>query len=127
MNFSKKAEYGLRAVVVLAKNYPQMTSITEIAKGEKISAKYLEQLFATLRQKNIIKSQQGKTGGYVLSKKPDFVRVGRVIEALEGPIKIMDCQSKQCNSKKCRSKKVWKTLEKQIKRTLNEIKLSELI
>ena len=127
MNFSKKAEYGLRAMVFLAKKYPITTSIKEISSTENISAKYLEQLFTKLRQEKIVVSQKGKGGGYVLCKKPDLIRVGRIIEALEGPIKIMDCANQKCVSRRCRSKKVWLILEKQIKKTLNEIKLSDLI
>ncbi len=127
MNFSKKAEYGLRAVVFLAKKYPETISIKEISSMENISAKYLEQLFTKLRQEKIVVSQKGKGGGYILCKKPDLIRVGRIIEALEGPIKIMNCADKKCSSRKCQSKKVWLLLEKQIKQTLNKIKLSELI
>ncbi|HFC36375.1 MAG TPA: Rrf2 family transcriptional regulator [Candidatus Moranbacteria bacterium] len=127
MNFSKKAEYGLRAVVFLAKNYPATKSVREISLTENISAKYLEQLFVKLKKEKIVMSRKGKDGGYILCKKPDLIRVGRIIEALEGPIKIMNCADKKCNSRKCQSKKVWLLLEKQIKQTLNKIKLSELI
>ncbi len=126
MYFSKKAEYGLRAVVALTRVYPNLKSITEISSEENISAKYLEQLFSDLRREAIIISRQGASGGYTLSKKPTLIRVGEVIEALEGPIQVMDCSNKKCNSRKCQSKKVWITLERQIKSTLNKIKLSEL-
>lgn len=126
MYFSKKAEYGLRAVVALARIYPKLKSVTEISLEENISAKYLEQLFSDLRRKTIIISRQGASGGYTLSKKPASIRVGKVIEALEGPIQVMDCSNEKCHSKKCQSKKVWITLERQIKLTLNKIKLSEL-
>ncbi len=127
MNFSKKAEYGLRAMVFLAKNYPVTKSVREISLAENISAKYLEQLFSKLKQEKIVVSRKGKDGGYTLYRRPSAIKVGQIIEALEGPIKIMNCANKECYSKKCHSKKVWLILEKQIKQTLNKIKLSELI
>ena len=127
MYFSKKAEYGLRAVVFLAENYPKSKSISEISLKENISAKYLEQIFTNLKRFHIVVSRRGPAGGYSLSEKPTLIRVGQVIEALEGPIQVMNCSNKKCHSKNCRSKKVWLTLEQQIKSTLNKIKLSELI
>ncbi len=127
MYFSKKAEYGLRAIVVLAKNYPNLKSISEISSEENISAKYLEQIFTLLKQSKIIVGYKGASGGYKLSKNPKIIRVGQIMESLEGPIQIMNCSNKKCNSKKCNSKKVWISLEKQIKRTLNNIRLNELI
>jgi Rrf2 family transcriptional regulator, cysteine metabolism repressor len=128
MKFSTRAGYGLRAMTNLAKNYPQQKSIHEISNEEGISLKYLEQLFRTLRKNNLIKSQKGREGGYVLAKNPKAIKVGEIIEILEGPIAPMECAEGICNSKcSCASSVVWTKLQTQIKKTLYGIKLSELI
>lgn len=127
MKFSTKAEYGLRAMVVLARDYPYLRSITEISLEENISAKYLEQIFIKLRGADIIVSQKGKSGGYTLTREPSKITVGEIVETLEGKIEPTKCNSPECKNNQCASKKVWVKLSQEIKRTLDNIKLSDLI
>jgi Rrf2 family transcriptional regulator, cysteine metabolism repressor len=127
MKFSTRAGYGLRATVNLAKNYPQQKNLLEISKEEGISLKYLEQLFSVLKKNKLIVSQKGREGGYTLSQNPKQIRVGKIIEILEGPIVPMECASGECNGHcSCASSVVWTKLQTQIKKTLYGIKLSEL-
>lgn len=127
MNFSTKAEYGLRAMVVLANHYPNLISVTEISKEENISMKYLEHLAQELRRNDLVVGIKGKGGGYVLSREPGKISVSEIVEALEGRIDPMQCQSGECKNKRCVSKQVWVKLGKEIKNTLSKIKLSELV
>lgn len=128
MRFSTRAEYGLRAMVNLAQNYPQKRSIKEIAKEETISVKYLEKLMSELKKNNLVKSLRGKEGGYVLGEKPERITAGKIIEILEGSIAPMSCAEGFCQANcHCPSSSVWIKLGKQIRKTLYEIKLSELI
>lgn len=127
MHFSTKAEYGLRAIVNLADAYPQIKSLTDVSKKEKISLKYLERLMGEMRRKKLITSHKGKLGGYVLARAPKDINAGEIIEALEGPIEFMQCESSHCTSKNCRPKKVWLALGKQIRETLKNITLEDLI
>lgn len=126
MRFSTKAEYGLKAMVNLAISFPEIKNIKAIASEEEISVKYLERLMGILRENNLVNSHQGKNGGYALAKQPTYIKVGKIIEALEGPI-LIKCEREECRLKKCPSKKVWMKLGKQIKETLYGIKLSDLI
>jgi Rrf2 family transcriptional regulator, cysteine metabolism repressor len=127
MKFSTKAEYGLRAMTSLALDYPEVKSIQDISREEGISAKYLERLMNELRKEKLVKSYKGKSGGYMLAKNSNKIRVGEIINVLEGPLDLRGCNSGKCTSKKCLSKKVWLELEKQMKKTLQKIKLSDLI
>lgn len=127
VHFSTKAEYGLRAMVNLARAYPTQKNITEISQEENISAKYLETLIGKLRKNNLLKSQKGKNGGYVLFENPRKIMVGEIIEVMEGPL-VSKCDGSGCaQMKKCASSIVWNTLNKQILKTLYGIKLSDLI
>jgi Rrf2 family protein len=128
MKFSTRAGYGLRAVVNLARIYPRQNSIHQISREEGISFKYLEQLFRILKKNRIIRSAKGRKGGYRLSNSPGSFKVGKIIEALEGPVVSMECASGKCNSNcDCSSGIVWIKLQKQIRKTLYSIKLSDLI
>jgi len=115
-------------MVNLAGSYPDSKSAQQIAKEEHISLKYLERIFGILRRNRLVMSHRGKSGGYTLSQKPNTLSAGEIIEALEGTIAPMGCNSLLCSQKKyCASSKVWGILEKQIHTTLYGIKLSKLI
>jgi len=127
VKISTKGEYGLRAAVNLAQNYPKIKNVKEISQEENISLKYLERLVGEMRKKEIVKSFKGKDGGYILAKKPSEISAGEVIESMEGKM-IPKCYGTNCsNIGKCASSSVWIKLDEQIKKTLYEIKLSDLI
>jgi len=134
MKFSTKAEYGLRALVNLAKNQGSgYYSLAQIAKTEKISLAYLERLFAKLKKNNIVKSQKGIKGGYRLFKPATQISVKEIFTCLEGKLTPYNCTcldlSNICKEVKCdcHIKIVWQKLEQEISRTLSSIKLSDLI
>ena len=126
MKFSTRAEYGLKAMANLARCYPEQKNIKTISAEEDISLKYLERLMSHLRQNNLVISRKGKKGGCILAKRPEKIKVGEVVEILEGTIKPMKCAGKIC-AKYCSSSLVWLKVGEQIKKTLYGIKLSDLI
>ena len=132
MKFSTKTEYGMRAMVYLAKYFNRGTiSLTEIAEKEEISHAYLERLIAKLRQAKLVKSVKGVKGGYTLAKSPDKIDLFSIVKALEGPIIVFDCLVENrkipCNRKTCLTKKIWQKVQDQIIDVLKKTKLSELI
>ncbi len=133
MKFSTRSQYGLRAMINLAKNYSQdCFAISEIAQKEDISHDYLERLMIKLKKAKLVESKRGVKGGYRLSRKPDKITVKEIIYALEGPIAPVGCVSKEAPSrcpkmKTCGSKKVWEKLRDGINNTLDSITLNELL
>jgi len=87
VNFTAKEDYGLRAVLDLAVNGghgPVQTR--EIASRQRIPEQFLEQLLASLRRAEVVRSTRGAGGGYALAASPDRVTVGQVLRALSGPL-----------------------------------------
>lgn len=127
MRFSTRAEYGLKAMTSLASAYPETLAVREISLREHIPSKYLERIIGILRRQNLVKSFKGNIGGYALSKNPRNMKVGEIIEALDGPIRPMGCESPECQAVSCGPKKIWINLGKLMRKNLYSIKLSELI
>lgn len=130
--FSTKSEYGLRALVNLAKNQKKEPySLTKIAKEEKISLAYLERLFAKLKKAGIIESVKGVKGGYRLQRPAAKITIKDIFTALEGSLAPYLCVGLKglCSKKTCvcQTKTVWQQLDRGISKTLNSIKLSDLI
>src|SRR5699024_9965464 len=87
MKISTKGRYGLTVMIELARKYGEgPISLKSIAKDKELSAHYLEQLAAPLRNAGLIRSVRGAYGGYILAKKPEELTAGDIIRVLEGPI-----------------------------------------
>ncbi len=91
---SKKTKYGLKALTYLAsQSKREPVQISEIAKHENISQKFLESILLTLRKTGFLGSKKGKGGGYYLIKEPGEILMTTVIRVLEGPIAMVPCVS----------------------------------
>lgn len=91
---SKKTKYGLKALTFLAAQKGRSpVQISEIAKHENISQKFLESILLTLRKTGLLGSKKGKGGGYYLIKEPKDIPMTTVMRVLEGPIAMVPCVS----------------------------------
>lgn len=92
MRISRKAEYALRALLLIAKDPPEKThQIQEVSERGNIPVKFLEQILLTLRNEGLLTSKRGVGGGYTLRKRPSEMVVLDIIETLDGPIAPLPC------------------------------------
>lgn len=85
MKLSKRTEYGLRAIVQLAKLYPaHYVQSRDLSRQENLPNKFLESILLALRRGGFLESKVGSGGGYRLSRPPKDILVGDVIRRLEG-------------------------------------------
>jgi Rrf2 family protein len=91
MRLSKKAEYGLRALVAIARQPGRPWSIQELAAQERIPIKFLEQILLSLRHAGMLSSKRGVGGGYTLVRPADQIRLGDVIAVFDGPLAPVPC------------------------------------
>lgn len=133
MKFSTRTTYGLRAMIRLAEGYGRdSVSLASIARQEKISPKYLERIFASLKKEGLIISEKGSTGGYSLVEAPKKINVFEIVKALEGNMTPFHCLDESgkifCSSKcKCGATTVLVKVQKAINSTLKNISLDELV
>lgn len=91
MRLSKQTEYGLRAVVQLARLYPRtFVQSRDLAQQEGLPTKFLEAILLTLRRGGFLESKVGREGGYRLSRPPRDIRIGEVVRRLEGRLSDKD-------------------------------------
>ena len=91
MRLSKRTEYGLRAVVQLARLWPQhFVQSRDLAQQEHLPNKFLESILLALRRGGFLESKVGSGGGYRLSRAPRDINVGDVIRRLEGRLSVKD-------------------------------------
>ena len=97
MRLSKRGEYGLRAMIILAdvqKNSPTgMIQIKEISAREEIPTKFLEQILLALKNAGLVHSKMGVGGGYYLARAPKEITLGQIVRTLDGPLAPIKCVS----------------------------------
>jgi Rrf2 family transcriptional regulator, iron-sulfur cluster assembly transcription factor len=116
MRITTTSRYGVRALFDVAYHGGgQPTQIKDISRRQKISQRYLEQIFNKLLKAGLLKSRRGPRGGYMLSRDPSEISVGDVISAAQGPIVPVRCLSNDATKRKfcdvfdgCITRHVWK-------------------
>lgn len=126
MKISKKAEYGLTAMVHLARNKSNKTiSIRQISNIEGVPFEFLSKIFSSLEKGKLVTARHGANGGYSLARKPGKIAIIDIIRLLED-INTVNCS--QCiRSKKCLAKNVWSKIDNSISKTLKSITLADLV
>jgi Rrf2 family protein len=86
VRISKRTEYGLRAMMQLARIRPdQYMHTRELCSGqETLPVKFVEAVLLALRRGEFLESKVGSGGGYRLSRPPREIFVGAIVRRLEG-------------------------------------------
>lgn len=134
MKISTRGEYGVRAMVALARHYGDgPMSIAAVAKESSVPYAYLEQLIVPLRKAGLVESKRGAQGGYRLSRPPELMLVGEVYRVMEGPVAPMDCVSEDPAEQTCpliegcETRPVWLRVRDSIVDALDSMTLADLV
>ena len=93
MKLTSKGRYAVMAMADLANNnVKKPINLTEISLRQGISISFLEQLFLKLRKNNLVQSVRGPSGGYVLTKLPEEIKLLSIINAVDEKIKTLKCR-----------------------------------
>ena len=131
MRLTAKSEYGVLAMIDLACAYGTgPMSAREISDRRQIPARFLEQLFVTLRRAGIVTAVRGARGGFVLAHDPAEVTVLDVVEALEGPLTSSVCDAEReltCSrSDACAASAVWSKATEALRGVFGAMTLKDL-
>jgi len=88
MKFSARSQYALEAMLALADSPDSRPiQVRAISREHGIPVRFLEQIMASLKKAGLVRSVRGARGGYLLGGPPSGIRVSRVLQAVEGPIR----------------------------------------
>jgi Rrf2 family protein len=105
--------------------------MAQIAERQQISLPYLEQLFAKLRQSQLVTSARGPGGGYILSRPAAQIFVGEIMRAVGEPVKMTRCDHGKdggcLNGEHCLTHSLWSALSDHIYAFLGSTSLQDVI
>ncbi len=132
MKISTKGRYALRMLVDLAEHREEgYIALKDIAERQGVSKKYLEQIVPILNRSDLLRTNRGNQGGYMLVKSPDKYTVGEILELTEGgfaPVSCVGRNPEECPRRsECPTFPVWQGLYKVISEYLYGITLQDII
>ena len=84
MRLSTKSRYAITAMLDLALNGRESAvRLADISENQNISLSYLEQLFACLRTKKLVRGVRGPGGGYFLARDAREISIADIVCAVD--------------------------------------------
>lgn len=130
MRLSTKSRYAVTAMLDLAVNGSQgPVTLADISENQSISLSYLEQLFAALRAKGLVRGVRGPGGGYYLGRESSEISVADIICAVDEWVEYTRSKSQQAGSeqRQCNTRSLWDDLSQQIFEFVADISLHDLV
>ncbi len=92
MKISRKADYGMRAVIYIARQPKEKRNpIDIIAESECIPRDFLAKILKDLTRADILRSYQGVHGGYQLARSASQISLLDIVEAMDGQLGLDLC------------------------------------
>ena len=135
MKFSTQEEYGLRCLLRIAKSdSPNGLTIPEISQMEGLTSANVAKILRALRIGGFIDSARGQTGGYRLTRPPEEIIIGDVMNALGGRLfEAGFCDDHRgseiicTNSIDCSIRSLWRTIQLLLDGVLSKTSLKDLL
>jgi Rrf2 family protein len=87
MQISAKADYAMRALLVLAAaTDDRPVRGQSIAETQGMPVKFVENTLGDLKRSGLVESQRGSSGGYRLGRPAHLITVADVVRAVDGPL-----------------------------------------
>ncbi len=130
LRISKLTDYGIVLLVHFARETKGATlNAREMALATELPLPVVSKMLKSLSSAALLASQRGSRGGYQLERNPAEISVAEIIEALEGPIALMDCVAGpgHCDQEgHCSLRTPWQRINRAVQTTLREVTLADL-
>jgi len=133
LKISRLTDYGLLAAIYLVRKQGEVVSAREIAGFYHLPVPTVTKVLKSLHQGGIIESHRGVAGGYSFEKDAEMLTLGQVLELLEGPWDLVECETTDENGHAtcsiragCPSRRFMFGIKRAIKGAFEQITLGDL-
>jgi len=131
MRLSTKSRYAITAMLDLSLNGSEgPVTLADISEHQNISLSYLEQLFASLRSKDLVRGVRGPGGGYYLGKDASQISIAEIICAVDEWVEYTRNSGYKRSSgdqASLSTRDLWEDFSDQLYSYLDNISLSSLV
>jgi Rrf2 family protein len=131
MRVSAKADYAVRAMIVLAASEAgQPIKGDAIASAQKIPLPFLENILAELRHHGLVHSRRGAEGGYWLAQEPGKISLADVMRAVDGPLATVHGESAEdldYVGEAVGLRAIWLDLRENVRGVLEKVTLAQVL
>ncbi len=130
LTFSKKIDYAILALSYLMHTPQRAVNTKEIAEEYDIPVELLAKILQRLAKADLLTSTSGPTGGYRLSRTPESISIGFIVDTIEGRPALVQClreDHQACEQHdKCTIRTPLMRVNERILYLLNHVSLAEI-
>jgi Rrf2 family nitric oxide-sensitive transcriptional repressor len=128
---NRKLEYSLMALKHMSRKAPgELTSAKEVADSYSAPFDATARVLQLMAQRGLLRSEQGSSGGYQITKDLSKITLHELMEVIQGPTQIAKCLHKEepCElQKSCNIISPVTTLNNKLNQFYQNLTLRELI
>ncbi|MGF1474905.1 MAG: SUF system Fe-S cluster assembly regulator [Geminicoccaceae bacterium] len=131
IRLSRNADYGIVIMTELARLSGRSANTPEVAERTGVPQPMAGKILKQLARADLLASQRGAKGGYLLTRSARLITVAEIIEALDGPIAMTACIEVgpgECELETtCPARSNWHRINAAIRDALDQISLAEMV
>lgn len=119
------ADYATIVMDYMAQKPEKTYNAREIAENTPVHAPTVTKLLKLLTKHHLLESHRGAKGGYRLARTPENISVAAIIEAIEGPVALTQCNTCALEPQ-CHTQHNWQTISHIVYNVLAQITLAQM-
>jgi Rrf2 family protein len=134
LKISRATDYGLLATVYLARKQGEVVAAREISEFYHLPLPMITKVLKVLNHGGVVNSHRGVGGGYSFDSDADAVTLGDLLDVLEGPWDLVECESVNdeghaiCSIRvACPSRRFMSGINRVVKSAFDRVSLSDLM
>ena len=130
MDISRKTDYALRMLAMLAEGNKSLLSVRTAAEAVDVPYSFARSIQHGLVQAGIVESLRGVRGGMRLRLKPSEITIRQIVEAVQGPLVMNDCTADEgmCPRMECCCyHPIWAGAQELLRDYLDSVTLDDVV
>ena len=130
LKLSKLTDYATVILSFMAKDHLNIHAAYEMSEATGIALPTVSKVLKLLVKAHVLTSVRGAKGGYLLARMPEKITVATVINALEGPIALTECNAshKNCDQASgCQIQGSWGLINQKVFNALDSVTLADMV
>lgn len=130
MRLTNFSDYALRMLMYAASAGDRLITIEETARVFNLSKTHLNKVANTLTRSGLLKAVRGRSGGLMLGRRPEAIRIGDVIRLTEPDFALVECfaTGNQCVlTRSCKLSGVLSEAAASFQSTLDRYTLADIV